>query len=132
MAPKKAPKKNEDQPEGDIISDTTTSGVHSVKTWTGISKKLEEELKYVDFDLENHLRDIAESKLHKVVARPRLVTYTDMICYALDRLDIPTRSILNKQGVVIGSFRPEHIQVMYKLSPSYRHTFNSQFLAEFQ
>jgi hypothetical protein len=132
MAPKKAPKKNEDQPEGDIISDTTASGVHSVKSWTGISEKLEDELKYADPDSENHLRDIAESELHKVVARPRLVTYTDMICWALDRVDIPTRSILNEQGAVVGSFRPEHIQVMYKLSPNYKHTFNAEFLAEFQ
>jgi hypothetical protein len=80
MAPKKAPKKNEDQPEGDIISDTTTSGVHSVKSWARISEKLEDELKYADPNSENHLRDIAESELHKVVSRLRLVTYTDMIC----------------------------------------------------
>jgi hypothetical protein len=95
-------------------------------------EKLEDELKYAATDSENHLRDIAESELHKVVARPRLVSYTDMIGWALDKVDIPTRSILNEQGAVIGSFRPEHIQVMYKLSPNYRHTFNSEFLAEFQ
>jgi hypothetical protein len=132
MAPKKAPKKNEEQPKGDIISDTTTSEVHSVKLWTGISEKLEDELKYADPDSENHLRDIVESELHKVAACPRLVTYTDMICWALDRVDIPTRSIMNEKGVVIDSFRPEHIQVMYKLSPNYKHTFNAEFLAEFQ
>ena len=132
MAPKKAPKKNEDQQEGDIISDTTASGVHSVKSWTGIFEKLEDELKYADSDSENHLRDIAESELHKVTACPRLVSYTDMISWALDKVDIPTRSILNEQGAVIGSFRPKHIQVMYKLSPNYRHTFNSKFVAEFQ
>jgi hypothetical protein len=133
MEPKKASKKNEDQPEGDIISDTTASGVvHSVKTWTGISEILEEELQYAATDSENHLRDIAESELHKVVARPRLVSYTDMIGWALEKVDIPTRSILNQQGVVIGSFRPKHIQVMYNLSPNYRHTFNSEFVAAFQ
>jgi hypothetical protein len=132
MAPKKASKKNEEQPEGDIISDTTASGVHSVKSWNGISEKLEDELKYAATDSENHLRDIAETELHKVAARPRLVSYTDMIAWALDKVDVPTRSILNEQGAVIGSFRPEHIQVMYKLSPNYRHTFNSEFVAAFQ
>jgi hypothetical protein len=55
-----------------------------------------------------------------------------MICWDLDRVDISTRIILNEQGAVIGSFRPEHIQVMYKLSPNYKHTFNAEFLAEFQ
>jgi hypothetical protein len=55
MAPKKAPKKNEDQQEGDIISDTTPHAIHSIKSWTGISKLLEDELKYADPDSENHL-----------------------------------------------------------------------------
>jgi hypothetical protein len=88
MAPKKASKKNEEQPEGDIISDTTASGVHSVKSWNGISEKLEDELKYPATDSENHLRDIAETELHKVAARPRLVSYTDMIAWALDKVDV--------------------------------------------
>jgi hypothetical protein len=55
-----------------------------------------------------------------------------MICWALDRVDIRTRSILNEQGALVGSFSPEHIQVMYKLSLNYKHTFNAEFLAEFQ
>ena len=55
MAPKKASKKTEEQPKGDIISDTTASGVHSVKSWNGIAEILEEELKYVATDSDNHL-----------------------------------------------------------------------------
>jgi hypothetical protein len=55
-----------------------------------------------------------------------------MIAWALDKVDVLTRSILNEQGAVIGSFRPEHIQVMYKLSPNYRHTYNYEFVAAFQ
>jgi hypothetical protein len=55
-----------------------------------------------------------------------------MVAWALDKVDVPTRSILNDQGAVIGSFRPKHIQVMYKLSPNYRHTFNKEFVAAFQ
>jgi hypothetical protein len=133
MAPKKASKKTEEQPEGDIISDTTATGViHNVKSWAAIAEKMEDELSYSDNGGENHLRDIAETALHKVVARLRLVSYTDMVAWALDKVDVPTRSILNEQGAVIGSFRPEHIQVMYKLSPNYRHTLNSEFLAAFQ
>jgi hypothetical protein len=70
--------------------------------------------------------------LHKAAARPKLVSYTDMVIWALDKVDVPTRSILDEQGEVIGSFRPEHIQVMYKLSPNHKHTLNSEFLAAFQ
>jgi hypothetical protein len=132
MAPKKAPKKSEDTQEGDIISDTTPHAIDSIKSWTQISEFLECELKNAHPDSENHYRDIAESELHKIVARPRLVAYNDMISWALEKVDIPTRSILNDQGVIVGSFRPEHIQVMYKLSPNPKHTFNAEFLAEFQ
>jgi hypothetical protein len=74
MAPKKAPKKGEEQPEGDIISDNTAAGViHNIKSWATIADKLEEELKYSDDDEENNLRDIAVTGLHKVVARPKTV-----------------------------------------------------------
>jgi hypothetical protein len=133
MAPKKASKKTEELPENDSISDTTAAGViHNVKSWATIANKMEEELSYSDDDEENHLRDIAVTGLHKVVARPRLFSYTDMVIWALDKVDVPTRSILNEQGKVIGSFRPEHIQVMYKLSPIHKHTLNSEFLAAFQ
>jgi hypothetical protein len=133
MAPKKASKKTEELPENDSISDTTTAGViHNIKSWATIANKMEEELEYSDDDGENHLRDIAVTSLHKVVARPRLFSYTDMVIWALDKVDVPTRSILNEQGKVIGSFRPEHIQVMYKLSPIHKHTLNSEFLAAFQ
>jgi hypothetical protein len=133
MAPKKASKKTEEPPENDSISDTTAAGViHNIKSWATIANKMEEELKYSDDDEENHLRDIAVTGLHKVAARPRLFSYTDMVIWALDKVDVPTRSILNEQGKVIGSFRPEHIQVMYKLSPIHKHTLNSEFLAAFQ
>ena len=63
-------------------------------------------------DYENHLRDIVESELHKIATRPRLMPYNDMVSWALDKVDILMRSILNDQGAIIGSFRPEHIQVM--------------------
>ena len=132
MAPKKAPNKNEDTQEGDIISDTTPHAINSIKSWTQISELLEYELKNADPDSENHLRDIAESELHKVAMHLRLVSYTDMIGWALDKVDIPTRSIQNEKGAIVHSFRPKHIQVMYKLSPNYRHTFNVEFVVEFQ
>jgi hypothetical protein len=60
------------------------------------------------------------------------VAYTEMVGWVLDKVDILRRSIQNEQGAIVGSFRPKHIQVMYKLSPNYKHTFNDEFLAEFQ
>jgi hypothetical protein len=132
MAPKKAPKKSENTKEGDIISDTTPHAIDSIKSWTQISEFLEYEIKNSPIDSENHFRDIAESELHKIATRPRLMAYNDMINWALEKVDISTRSILNDQGVIVGSFRPEHIQVMYKLSPNPKYIYNAEFLAEFQ
>jgi hypothetical protein len=132
MAPKKASKKSEDTQEGDIISDTMPHTIDSIKSWTQISKLLEYEFKNSHTDSENHFRNIAESELHKIVVHPRLMAYNDMISWALEKVDILTRSILNDQGVIVGSFRPEHIQVMYKLSPNPKYIYNAKFLAKFQ
>jgi hypothetical protein len=79
MAPKKAPKKNEDTQERDIISDTTPHAIDSIKSWTQIFELLEYELENAHPDSENHCRDIAELEIHKIVAFLRLVEYTDMI-----------------------------------------------------
>jgi hypothetical protein len=117
MAPKKAPKKSEyteemHNLEGDIISDTTPHAIDSIKSWREIYEILYYELKTSPTNYENHLRDIEESELHKIVARPRLLAYNDMISWALENVDIPTRSILNDQGVIVDSFRSKHIQVI--------------------
>jgi hypothetical protein len=57
--------------------------------------------------------------------------YNDMVGLALENIDISTRSICNSQKVVVGSFRLEHIQVMYKLSPYFKYSYNVAFLMEF-
>jgi hypothetical protein len=58
--------------------------------------------------------------------------YNDMIYWALEREDAKTRSILDSHGVIIGSFRPKHIQLMYMLSPNPKYIYNVEFIAEFQ
>jgi hypothetical protein len=97
-----------------------------------IFETLDYEIKNFPHDTDNKLQDIAESELHKVATRPQLLTYNDMISWALERVDVQTRSILDSRGVVIGSFRPEHIQVMYKLSSCPKYIYNKDFVSEFQ
>jgi hypothetical protein len=82
-------------------------------------------------DLSIKYKTIAQSELHKVATRPRLLPYNDMIGWALDHVDIPTRTIFNSQKVIVGSFRPEHLQVMYKLSPTPNFIYNVSFLVDF-
>jgi hypothetical protein len=70
--------------------------------------------------------------MHKIAARPCIFPYYDMIRWALDHADIPTRTIFNEQKVAIGTFRPENLQEMYKLSPTPNLTHNVGFLEGFK
>jgi hypothetical protein len=55
-----------------------------------------------------------------------------MMQWVIDHVDIPTRTIFNVQKVAIGTFRPDHIREMYKLSPTPRFTHNVEFLEVFK
>ena len=142
MAPRKVPKKSEEASEssnldGDAISDTTPHVVDSVKSWRQIFETLDYEIQNCPDDFgnertENKLRDIVESELHKIATWPRLMPYNDMISWALEKTGIHTRSILNNRGVIVGSFRPKHIQVMYKLTLNSKYIYNAEFVEEFQ
>jgi hypothetical protein len=93
MAPRKAPKKSEEagessNPDGDVILDTTPHVVDAIKSWRNIFENLDYEIRNCPDDFgnektKNKLRDIAESELHKVATRSRLVPYNDMIGWAL-------------------------------------------------
>jgi hypothetical protein len=54
-----------------------------------------------------------------------------MIDWALDHVDIPTRTIFNSQKVAVGSFRSKHLKVMYKLSLVSNFIYNENFLVDF-
>jgi hypothetical protein len=58
--------------------------------------------------------------------------YTDMISWALEHVDIPTRTIYSHQKTIVDSFRPEDIQVMYKLTPNPKYTYNASFIMKFE
>jgi hypothetical protein len=55
-----------------------------------------------------------------------------MVRWALDHVDIPTRTIMNEQKVTIGTFRPKHLQAMYKLHTTSDLTYDVEFLEEFK
>jgi hypothetical protein len=55
-----------------------------------------------------------------------------MIRWALDHIDLPTRTIISDQWTTVGTFRPDHIQTMYKLPATVEYTYNAEFLEEFK
>jgi hypothetical protein len=78
-------------------------------------------------DLSTKYKIVTQEEMHKIVARPQLLPYCDMIKWVLDHVDIPTRTIISEQKVTIGTFRLEHLRAMYKLSPTPNLTHNANF-----
>jgi hypothetical protein len=83
-------------------------------------------------DLSTTYKIVVQTEMHKVAARPRLLPYYDMIRWALDHGDIPTRIIVSEKKLTIGTFRPESLHVMYKLPPTSKFTYNAKFLEDFK
>ena len=106
MAPQKMPKSAaESSVQGsDIVFDTSPRSINSVKTWSYVSNILQSEsINCLDDSSDNEKDDlstkykiITQAEMHKIVARPHLFPYCDMIRWALDHVDIPTRTIINK------------------------------------
>jgi hypothetical protein len=142
MAPRKASKANvEVLGQGsDNVIDTSPRSVNSIRTWSFVSDVLQSELvDYSDdssdnekYNLTTKYKIVVQSGMHKVAARPRLLPYYDMVQWALDHVDIPTRTIINEQKVTIGTFRPEQLQAMYKLPTVSDLTYNAEFLENFK
>jgi hypothetical protein len=114
MAPRKetkAPGEGSSQ-NTDILSDTSPRSIDVVKSWTQVFNILQYELvNCLDDsgddeteDLATKYKIVAQSELHKIATRPRLFPYNDMIGWALENVDIPTRTIFNSQKVAVGSF----------------------------
>jgi hypothetical protein len=95
-----------------ILSNTTPRAIDTVKSWTQVFEILEHEVinfpgDFGDEVVDTHgakLKIIAQFELHKIFAQPRLMSYNDMISWALENIGVQTRSIFNAQKVVVGSF----------------------------
>jgi hypothetical protein len=145
MAPRRAAKANvEVAAQGpDNVSDTSPRTGGSVPTWSSISYILQSELvncsdsddynyDIVKDNLNTKYKTIVQSGMHLVATRPRLLPYYDMIRRALDHIDLPSRTIINDRQAMIGTFRPEHIQSMYKLPATSEYTYGKEFLEYFK
>jgi hypothetical protein len=145
MAPRRTMKSNTEAapPGSDNISDTSSRASGSVATWSSIpgilqrgvincSESDEEDLDVARDDMNTKYKAIFQSAMHLVAARPRLLPYPDMIRWALDHIDLPTRTIVSDQKKMVGSFRPDRIQAMYKLPGTCECTYGKEFLEDFK
>jgi hypothetical protein len=83
-------------------------------------------------DLITKYKIVIQAQIHKVAASPCLLPYYDMIQWALDHVDLPTRTIINEQKITIGTFRPEKLQAMYKLPAVSDFVYNAKFQENFK
>jgi hypothetical protein len=143
MGPRRAAKENvEVATQGsENVSDTSPRTGGSVPSWSFVSDILQSELvNYSDSDDNDNVKDdlntkyktVVQSRMHLVATRPRLLPYYDMIRWALDHIDLPTRTIISDQRTTVRTFRPDHIQTMYKLPATSEYTYNAEFLEEFK
>jgi hypothetical protein len=142
MALRKASKANvEVSGQGsENVVDTSPRSIDLVPNWSFISDILQAKL--VDYsndsndnekdDITTKYKIVIQSEMHRVVARPRLLPYYDMVQWALDHVDIPTRTTMNEQKVTIRTFRLEHLQAMYKMPATSDYTYGAEFLDEFK
>ena len=106
MAPWKASKESvESSGKGsDNVFDTSPRSIDSIKTWSYISKVIQSELvNYSDDSNDNEKDDLAtkykiivQVEMHKIAARLRILPYYDMIWWALDHVNILTRTIISE------------------------------------
>jgi hypothetical protein len=145
MAPRRAAKESiEVAAQGpDNVSDTSPWTSGSVSTWSSISDVLQSDLvncsdsddynyDIVKDDLNTKYKTIVQSGMHLVATRPRLLPYYDMIQWALDHVDLPSRTILNDQQAIIGTFRPNISSLCISSHATFECTYGKEFLAEFK
>jgi len=90
-------------PNMDVLSDTTPWAIDDIKYWTQVFEVMEQEIinclgdSYDEEDdtYTTKLIHIAQPKLHRIAARLRLMSYNDMISWALENIDVHTRSIIS-------------------------------------
>jgi hypothetical protein len=96
MAPRKARKKHDSfveemNPNSDILSNTTSRLKNIIKSWKQVYEILKKENSVYSDDLSGgedesiakKIIQVAKSKLHKVAAQLKLMSYIDMISWAL-------------------------------------------------
>jgi hypothetical protein len=124
----------------DNVSDTSPRSVESIPDWSYVFNALQAELVDYSDDSDDNERDdlhtkykiVVQSGMHRIETRARLLPYYDMIRWALDHVDLPTRTIMNSQRVTMRNFQPKHLQSMYKLPSTSKYTYGADFLEEFK
>ena len=107
-----------------LYADTACNKDVGITTWEGMYNLLEEENPRVmkvmattrsSNSFEASLTELAGSFLHRIVARSRILPYTNMVKWVLDNTNISDRNFRTPGQELIGSFTTGNLRLMYHL-----------------
>jgi len=65
---------------------------------------------------ESIYKDVANSFLHRIVAQPKILPYTDMVRWVVDKFRNIERNIVTQKHTIIGLFIGKDLNTMYHFS----------------
>lgn len=122
-----------------LISDTTCLGLGKT-TWLSIYNLIEAEEPEVTTvqatadttrKSDATLKDLADSYLHRIVAREKILPYKDVVRWAIEEIPSTNRTFCTMDGRVFGSFQHDDLRQMYHL-PVPENKYNKTFLEKFR
>lgn len=122
-----------------LFSDTTWNKDGGTTSWEATYNLLDEENTRVletkaTTDVEDSSEDFyfeaACSFLHKIVVRPKLLPYMDMVRWIIDNVDILDRTLRNFRHEFMGSFTPDNLCRMYHLLEPHK-LYDKAFIKNF-
>ena len=121
-----------------LISDTTCLGLGK-SSWESIYNLIEveepeemEEEATADSNNESKgtLKELAYSYLHRIAARAKVLPYTDVVRWVVEKIPTIDRTFSKVDGKIFGSFKPKDPRQMYHL-PQQEKRYNKAFLEAF-
>ena len=121
-----------------LISDTTCLGLGNT-SWQSIYNLIEaEEPEEVSEEAtadstnksEASLKDLADSYLHRIAAREKIIPYTDVVRWVVEEIPVSNRTFFTVDGRVFGSFKPDELRKMYHL-PEPGKKYNKALMEKF-
>jgi len=79
---------------------------------------------------EATLKELACSYLHRIAARAKVLPYTDVVRWVVEKILVTNRNFCTADGRVFGSFQPDDLMKMYHLHELEK-WYNKAFLEVF-
>jgi len=121
-----------------LISDTTCLGLGNT-SWESIYNLIEvEELEELSEEAmadsnnksEGTLKELACSFLHRIAAQAKVLPYTDVVRWVVEKILVTNRTFCTTNGRIFDSFQPNDLRKMYHL-PEPEKQYNKAFLEAF-